>query len=53
MPETVTLTINERQVTVPAGTLLIEAARQNDIRIPSFCYVKDLTLQAACRMCRR
>ncbi|MBZ5554939.1 MAG: NADH-quinone oxidoreductase subunit NuoG [Acidobacteriia bacterium] len=51
MPETVTLTINERQVTVPAGTLLIEAARQNDIRIPSFCYVKDLTLQAACRMC--
>jgi NADH-quinone oxidoreductase chain G len=51
MSETVALTINDKQITVPAGTLLIEAARQNDIRIPSFCYVKDLTLQAACRMC--
>jgi NADH-quinone oxidoreductase subunit G len=51
MPETVTLTINDQSITVPAGTLLIEAARQNGIRIPSFCYVKDLTLQAACRMC--
>jgi NADH-quinone oxidoreductase subunit G len=51
MSETVTLTINEKQITVPDGTLVIEAARQHDIRIPSFCYVKDLALQAACRMC--
>jgi NADH-quinone oxidoreductase subunit G len=51
MSETVTLAINDKQITVPAGTLLIEAARQNDIHIPSFCYVKDLALQAACRMC--
>ncbi|MDD5542488.1 MAG: NADH-quinone oxidoreductase subunit NuoG [Acidobacteriia bacterium] len=51
MAETVTLTINDKVITVPAGTLLIEAARQNGIHIPSFCYVKDLSLQAACRMC--
>ncbi len=51
MPETVTLKIDDQEITVPAGTLLIEAARQHGIRIPSFCYVKDLSLQAACRMC--
>lgn len=51
MAETVTLTIDDKQITVPVETLLIEAARQNGIRIPSFCYLKDLTLQAACRMC--
>ena len=51
MSETVTLKIDDREITVPAGTLLIEAARQHGIHIPSFCYVKDLSLQAACRMC--
>jgi NADH-quinone oxidoreductase subunit G len=49
--ETVTLTIDGRSVTVPKGTLLIEAARMNGIEIPAFCYYEGLSLQAACRMC--
>jgi NADH-quinone oxidoreductase subunit G len=48
---TVTLTIDGRPVTVPAGTLLIEAAKQAGIEVPSFCYYPGLALQGACRMC--
>jgi NADH-quinone oxidoreductase subunit G len=49
--EPVKFTINGRAVTVPAGTLLIEAAKQVGIEIPSYCYYPNLTLQGACRMC--
>src|SRR5579863_9717171 len=51
MPEIVKLTINGRGIEAEKGTLLIEAARQNGIEIPSFCYYEGYTLQAACRMC--
>ena len=51
MAEPVTLTIDGKSVTVPAGTLLIEAAKQAAIEIPSFCYYPGLALQGACRMC--
>ena len=51
MAELVKLTMNGREITAEKGTLLIEAARQNGIEIPSFCYYEGLTLQAACRMC--
>jgi NADH-quinone oxidoreductase subunit G len=49
--ENVTLSINGKQVSVPPGTLLIEAAKQAGIEIPSYCYYPGLTLQGACRMC--
>ncbi len=51
MADPVKLTINDRQIEAPAGTLVIEAAKRNGIEIPSFCYYEGLTLQAACRMC--
>src|SRR5271155_3945971 len=51
MPETVKLTIDGRTVHAEKGTLIIEAARQAGIEIPSFCYYEGFTLQAACRMC--
>jgi NADH-quinone oxidoreductase subunit G len=47
----VTLTIDGKPVTVPAGTLLIEATKQAGIEVPSFCYYPGLALQGACRMC--
>jgi NADH-quinone oxidoreductase chain G len=50
-PSTVTLTIDGKSVTAPPGTLLIEAAKQAGIEIPSFCYYPGLALQGACRMC--
>src|SRR5579864_8174825 len=43
--------LDDRELTVPPGTLVIEAARQQGIEVPSFCYYQGLALQAACRMC--
>jgi NADH-quinone oxidoreductase subunit G len=45
------LKIDDRDVEVPAGTLVIEATRRLGIEVPSFCYYPGLSLQAACRMC--
>jgi len=49
--QSVTLTIDGKSVSVPPGTLLIEAAKQAGIEVPSFCYYPGLSLQGACRMC--
>ena len=53
MPEQklIHLKINDRDVEVPQGTLLIEATRRIGTEVPSFCYYPGLSLQAACRMC--
>jgi NADH-quinone oxidoreductase subunit G len=51
MPDSVTLTIDGKTVKAAPGTLVIDAAKQAGIEIPSFCYYEGLTLQAACRMC--
>lgn len=50
MPD-VTFTVDGKQVTAAAGTLLIEACKTAGIDIPAFCYYPGLSLQAACRMC--
>lgn len=51
MAELVTLTIDGKQVQAAPGTLVVDAARSVGIEIPTFCYYKGLSLQAACRMC--
>jgi len=47
----VTLTVDGKKLTIPAGTLLIEACKSTGIEVPSFCYYPNLSLQGACRMC--
>lgn len=49
--KTVTLTIQGLEVTVPAGTLLVDAAKQAGIYIPVFCYHPKLEPVGMCRMC--
>src|SRR3989449_1961548 len=51
MADQVALKIDDKSVTVPAGMLVIEAAKHAGIEIPSFCYYPGLALQGACRMC--
>jgi len=51
MADLVKLTIDGREVTAPAGTLVIDAAKTVGIEIPAFCYYEGFSLQAACRMC--
>jgi NADH-quinone oxidoreductase chain G len=47
----VTLTIDGRTVTVPKGTLVLEAAKTLGIEIPVFCYHNKLESVGACRQC--
>lgn len=47
----VTLTIDGKQITVPAGITVVDAARLADIDIPVFCYHPKLEPVGMCRMC--
>lgn len=49
--ETVTLTIDGQEVTVPKGTMVFHAAKQLGISIPHFCYHPNLSIAGVCRMC--
>jgi NADH-quinone oxidoreductase subunit G len=47
----VNLTINDRPVSVPKGTNLIEAARMLGVHVPHYCYHPKLSVVGNCRMC--
>ncbi len=47
----VNLTIDDRAVSVPAGTLVVDAAKSVGIDIPIFCSHSRLDPLGACRMC--
>ena len=52
VPEPVTVTVDGREVQVPAGTGLVETALAAGIEIPVFCYEPRLgPAIGACRMC--
>ena len=52
MSELFTVTVDDRQVEVPKGTGLVEAAQAAGIEIPVFCYEPRLGPPVgACRMC--
>ena len=43
--------IDGKQVAVPDGSTIMDAANQAGIYIPHFCYHKKLSIAANCRMC--
>jgi NADH-quinone oxidoreductase subunit G len=45
------LTIDGREVEVPPGTNLIEAARQAGVEVPHYCYHPGLSVAGQCRLC--
>ncbi len=49
--ETVTLTIDGREVIVPPGTTILQAAESMGNRIPHYCYHPGLSAPAQCRLC--
>ncbi len=51
MTKIVSLTIDGRQVSVPAGTLIVDAAKQIGIDIPVFCYHPKMEPVGMCRQC--
>jgi NADH-quinone oxidoreductase subunit G len=47
----VTVTIDGAEIQVPAGTTIIEAAKQAGVLVPHYCYHPSLPSPAVCRMC--
>ena len=47
----VNIKINGMPLSVPAGTTILEAAREFGIEIPTLCHMKDLNEIGACRIC--
>jgi NADH-quinone oxidoreductase subunit G len=45
------VTVNGRELEVPAGTNLIQAAEMADQEIPHYCYHPGLSIAGNCRMC--
>jgi NADH-quinone oxidoreductase subunit G len=52
VPEVVNLTIDGKQIQVPKGTNLIEAAKTAGIDVPHYCYHPHLSVAGNCRMCQ-
>src|SRR5580704_4453555 len=47
----VTVNIDGREIAVPRGTNVIEAARRANVDVPFYCYHPKLTVVGNCRMC--
>ncbi len=47
----VSVEINEKKISIPLGTTILEACRMNQIHIPSLCYHEDLCIAGVCRVC--
>ena len=50
-PDLITVNIDGREVAVPKGTNVIEAARLVGVDVPYYCYHPKLTVVGNCRMC--
>lgn len=51
MAKTVNLTIDEKSLSVPVGTLVVDAAKMIGNDIPVFCYHPKMDPVGMCRMC--
>jgi NADH-quinone oxidoreductase subunit G len=49
--ETVTLTIDGRQIAAAKGTTVLQAAIEAGIQVPYYCYHPSLGIDASCRVC--
>src|ERR1044072_6318135 len=49
--ETVTLTIDGRQVTVEKGKKVLQASLEAGISVPYYCYHPGISIDGSCRVC--
>lgn len=47
----INLTINGQEITAPAGSTILEAAKTNGIYIPTLCYDEAVEIYGACGLC--
>ena len=50
-PDLITVNVDGRDVAVPKGTNVIEAARLVGVDVPYYCYHPKLSISGNCRMC--
>ena len=48
---TISLFIDDTEISVPTGTTIMQAAEKIGIKIPRLCYHPDLSIEGACRVC--
>ncbi len=51
MPKLIEIKINDKKMKVKSGTTILEAAKKNNIHIPTLCYHDDLCIAGICRIC--
>ena len=49
--ETVTLSIDGRQITVEKGKTVLQAAIESGISVPYYCYHPGIGIEGSCRVC--
>lgn len=47
----INLTINDKLISVPEGSTILQAAKQNTIDIPHLCYLEGVHKYGSCRLC--
>jgi NADH-quinone oxidoreductase subunit G/NADP-reducing hydrogenase subunit HndD len=47
----INLTINNKKISVEEGATILEAAKQNNILIPTMCYLENVHKFGSCRIC--
>lgn len=47
----ISVEINEKKVQVPLGSTILEACRENQVKIPTLCHHEDLCIAGVCRIC--
>ena len=47
----ITIEINEKKLSVPMGTTILEACKENHVHIPTLCHHADLCIAGVCRVC--
>ncbi|HYE99093.1 MAG TPA: 2Fe-2S iron-sulfur cluster-binding protein, partial [Planctomycetota bacterium] len=50
-PETVNVTVDGMEITVPKGTRILDACAMAGVDVPHYCYHPGLSAPAQCRMC--
>ena len=51
MPEKIKILIGQKEIETVEGKTVLQAARENGIKIPALCYHPDLKIKANCRLC--
>ena len=48
---TISIELNEKKLSVPFGTTILEACKENQIHVPTLCHHPDLCVAGVCRIC--